>query len=375
MKINVLVTAGVDGASVPGLDKYKAAKLRRNRGSPIRHRRSISPPEDSTFRPADFGSILGVTGVPSTPGEAEDRLCPFEQALTLVPRAVPRGKEGSSMAGILGWLKSRGSGAASDGGDTAKASGFVPQNRLEAALVRAADDPAESPTFYRELLAARLYVVQPNAPAGQGEVILKEGEAVHLQNVEIEGAPAVPAYSSLARLRETLTEEAGYLAFGARDLFEIVQGTQVALNPGLAYGKLFTVPEIEALLDGSLFQPAERFVAERDTQVLMGQPANYPHALVEALGRFFRGRGDVEAAYLVHFYNPETDEAPHSLVGLEVSGDWDKIAGEAGMVAEQIKVPDPPVDFVKVGTGGSLDDYFRRECEPFFLRASDEGRE
>ena len=126
-------------------------------------------------------------------------------------------------------------------------------------------------------------------------------------------------------------------------------------------------PEIEALLDGSLFQPAERFVAERDTQVLLGQPANYPHALVEALGRLFQRRGDVEAAYLVHFYNPETDEAPHSLVGLEVSGDWSEIAGEAGMVAERVEVPDPPVDFVQIGRSGSFDDYFHRECKPFFV--------
>ena len=166
-----------------------------------------------------------------------------------------------------------------------------------------------------------------------------------------------------------LEGEAGYVALGARDLFELVRGSQVVLDPASPYGKVFLPAEIEGLLDGSTWRAEEGYVAERDTEVLLGQPARYPDELVAALRRLFEKRGDVEAAYLVHFYNPERDEQAHSLVGLEVSGDWGRIVGEAGMVAAGVEVPDPPVDFIELrGGGGDVEAYMRRECEPFFVR-------
>lgn len=246
---------------------------------------------------------------------------------------------------------------------------FEPENALERALMQAATDPAYRPQFYKDLLSSDLLIIQHGPPPpASGEVVLQADTTLEIQNMEIDGRPHVPVFSSLPRLQAVLTGEAGYLAINALDLFEIVRGSEVVLNPGSEYGKVFTREEIESLVDGSIFKPSERYVTERATQVTIGQPANLPVELIEALNRLFSGIEEVQAAYLAHFFNPERDERPHTLIGLEVSGEWDRIAAEAGMVAEGVQVPDPPVDFIQITGKGGLVEYLRTQCQRFFHR-------
>jgi F0F1-type ATP synthase membrane subunit a len=59
-------------------------------------------------------------------------------------------------------------------------------------------------------------------------------------------------------------------------------------------------------------------------------------------------------AYLAHFFNPERDEKPHTLIGVETTGDWNSVMSGAGIVARDVPIPDPPVDFLQItGKGGS----------------------
>ncbi len=84
------------------------------------------------------------------------------------------------------------------------------------------------------------------------------------------------------------------------------------------------------------------------------------------LTRVFRNNRTVRAAWLAHFFNPAVDEKSHTLVSIDADGDWERVVGDAGVAAQGVNVPDPPVDFMRYGNG-SLDDYFAG-VEPFYRR-------
>jgi SseB protein C-terminal domain/SseB protein N-terminal domain len=247
---------------------------------------------------------------------------------------------------------------------------FVPQNALEASLMKAAADPAHRPQFYRDLLEADVFIIQPPLPEGDpadGRMVLSRGESIQIGTIESDGRQYLPVFSSLPLLQAMLTEPASYLRMGMRSFLEMTRGADIVLNPGAEYGKEIVADEAAALLDGTIWQPSEQFVAEKETEVLIGQPANYPDELVKALTRLFRGRKQVQRAWLAHFYNPQIHERAHTLVCVELSGDRDRIFADAGIVAGEVPVPDPPVDFIRYADDGGLGEYFKN-TRPFYVR-------
>lgn len=251
---------------------------------------------------------------------------------------------------------------------------FEPQNDLERSLLKAATDPAHRPQFYRDFMASDIFIIQhgEQPPERDGRVVLEEGKNIQIRNIEHNGKLHIPIFSSLERLRAVLNEEAAYLGMNALEFLKITKGSPLLLNPGSDYGKEFTESEIASILDGSLWQPSERYVVQKPTQVMFGQPKNYPKELTEALSRLFPTIVEVRRAWLAHYFNPERDEKPHTLIAIEHSGNWEHVAGQAGMVAKDITIPDPPVDFMQVtakgSTKGGVEDYFLNEIEPFYRK-------
>ena len=244
-----------------------------------------------------------------------------------------------------------------------------PTNRLEESLVKAALDPAHRPQFYRDLLASDIYVIQEGPPPDRpGHRVLPAGELLKIRTLSFNGKQYVPIFSSRAALQAALSEEAAYLALNAAEFFRITAGADVVLNPGWDHGKEFSKEEIAGLLDGSIWQPRERFEVKRDTTVQIGQPARHPKELVETLSRLFTAIPEVRRAYVALLYNPERDERPHTLVAIEASGNWESVIARAGMVASAVEVPDPPVDFIPLTGGSGIEEYFGNECQPFYQR-------
>jgi len=227
---------------------------------------------------------------------------------------------------------------------------FEPVNDLERSLVRAATDPAHRPSFSRDILDSDIFVIQEKQPSGvQGLREFQAGEEVALQTWEQDGKKLTAIFSSLDRLLDFVQAESGYLQMKARDFMGLTLGTTLLLNPGSEYGKEFLPAEVESMLDGSIWKPQETITFEKETKVFMGQPANYPDELIDALTRYFKTANNVQRAYLAHVYNPERNEKSHTLIAIEVDGEWEQVAGDAGMVVDAVNVPDPPVDFMRVG--------------------------
>jgi len=243
-------------------------------------------------------------------------------------------------------------------------------NALEMALARAADDPAARPEFYRLLLESDVFVLghMDGAPADR---TVQAGEKISIANWQKQdGTPIVPFFASLPSLQRAIREEQGYLCLGARSLFEITRGATLVLNPTLPYGKEFMPQEVEALLDSGVNQVPARRVVQKETRVLLGQPANYPTAMVESLSRFFAKQPRVTAAYLGLMHDAENEEKPHLVIGIQCDGGYEEIVREAGVVASDTAPKGEVVDIVQVEASDSgISEYFRNSVKPFYTRS------
>jgi hypothetical protein len=246
---------------------------------------------------------------------------------------------------------------------------FEAQNELERLLIEAMSDPDSRPLFYRELVQSTIFAIQRGAPPAERlKPTAETDDLIELQQIEHDGQQYIPIFSSLAQLQATISGNAAYLELNAFHFMKMTLGTPLFLNPASEYGKEFLPGEVAAILDGSLWQTTEEHSVEQETQILIGEPANYPDELVNTLAQFFATKQQVRRAWLAHFLNPADELPPHTLIALECDGDYKDILQEASAVIQETEVPDPPVDFLPVTGEGGLEDYFLSEGEPFYQR-------
>lgn len=238
------------------------------------------------------------------------------------------------------------------------------ENHLEQLLAAAAQDPGQRPAFYRALLESDLYVLGTAHETAGGDTQLE------LRVLEAEGRRVIPIFSSEARIQEFVQREETYLQMNGRALLGTVtgSGTGLVLNPGAAYGKEFTPEEIAALLDGSLFRRGEEREVKAGEQVLLAQPARYPHELVRALRSFLAGQPAVRAAYLAQMHRPTLGDSPHLVIGID--GDLAAIAGEIGLVAREVLGEGEIVDLIPIAAE-PISEYMTTQTEPFYVRDVD----
>ena len=246
---------------------------------------------------------------------------------------------------------------------------FKPVNNLEKSLMSAATDPSSRPQFYRDLLEANIFIIQ----YGKSDLniqnnVLQAGAELKIQHIEKNGVAWLPIFSSLERLQKFIRSEANYLQFKAKDFFEMTRGAHIVLNPGFDYGKEFVPQEIAGILDGTIFKPNQKYVAQKDTKVLIGQPAVYPTKLVKALSDYFATNKFVNRAYLVKFHNPESGEPPHLLIGIDASGDWEKVFGDAGLIGTEVMGKDEIIDFIRLDNSG-FSQYIINSVKPIYQKS------
>lgn len=247
--------------------------------------------------------------------------------------------------------------------------GFVPENELERSLMRAAADPAHRPQFYRDLVRSQIFLVsdRPLPAAMTGSVTLSEATELQIRNIEHEGVAYVPIFSSVLRLRMTITEDVTSIGTNAGEFLKITRGSALWLNPGSDYGKVITAEEAASIVDGTIWQPAERHVIPSGSQIQIGPPTGAPEELVGALERFFKTKMEVRRAWLADIQE-HRETSPHLVIGLEVTGSFDAIAAEVGIVVGQLEIPRQPFDLVQVTGKGALDSCFLNRLRPFYRR-------
>jgi len=222
------------------------------------------------------------------------------------------------------------------------------------------------------MLSSPLYVIDlSDAPhVSDGLRTIGVGEVLKIPSVDIEGVPHTPVFSSLARLRTVLSAEQKYIAMNGRQLLELVRDSCLILNPGSPYGKQFLPQETVDLLSGDIFRGYSTRTVKEATKVLLGQPAQYPTHITDALKERFRGLRTVKAAYLAQCLMPESGEPPHTLVGVVVSGEFRSVVttimdtikrvAKEGDIVDVVRIDDPHPEGVA--------EYLLKETQPFYKR-------
>ena len=244
--------------------------------------------------------------------------------------------------------------------------------KLETALRRAADHPAQRPEFYKMLLESSLYILgTSDTEAANGMTNLKAGEHISIRKWEKpDGTAVIPVFSSLAALQKAIKHESEYMKFPARDLFEMTRGDGVVLNPESAYGKEFFPEEIEMLLTGGSTRLPETRVLKQETRVYIGEPAVVPERMIAELSAWFSKCPDVSRAFLVLMHDQSIDEKPHYLVALDMAGNIEEVMRGAGVVAGDSSPEGEPVDLICLGQNNDgLEGHITGTFKPFYVRS------
>ena len=243
------------------------------------------------------------------------------------------------------------------------------ENLLEKLLRLATDEPAHRPDFFKALLNSTIYVVG-TAGTGEGQVHLEANSNISIaQWQKPDGSVVIPFFSSLQALQRCIDSENSYLEIAARSFFEVTLGTPLFLNPKSPYGKAFSPQEVRLLLSGEIGQKPVPHTVETDTQVLLGQPSQYPSKMVNSLTQLFAKHRNVKRAFLALMHEPSSGQDPHLVIGIEADGDIERVMREAGTVAGDAVSAGEPVDLCHVLEGEpGLSDYFLKQTAPFYER-------
>ncbi len=248
---------------------------------------------------------------------------------------------------------------------------FEAQNALERSLVKAANDVDHRLLFYKDFVQSDIFIAQPRRGPSEkaGRVTVPEARTIQISKMEFDGKQYIPIFSSLPRLQAALPGEASYIGINALEFLKITQGSAFLLNPGSDYGKEISAEEAASIVDGSIWQRNEPLVLPESTRVMLGEPANYPSELVEALSCLFKTKRQVKRAWLAHVFIPERSEKGHTLVAIDAGDGFGEVLAEAGVaIARDVNIPDPPVDFLPITDGRGIQEYFTNDTKPFYQR-------
>jgi hypothetical protein len=243
-----------------------------------------------------------------------------------------------------------------------------PENRLESLLRLAATEPAHRPEFYKLLLQSPLFVLgEAEEAVDDGEKVPEGSNLALLHWEKSDGTTVIPVFTSMQALHDSIDEDESYLEIPARALFKMTLGEELMLNPDSEYGKQLMPAEVESLLSGSVGQQTLERVLEESTEVVIGQPEQYPGQLVDSLTTLFSKHTNVKAAYLGLIHVAEQDDKANLIIGLQGEGDLQVVIQEAGAVAWDITAEEEVVDFIIVEQGDEgIAEYFLNETKPFY---------
>ncbi len=144
------------------------------------------------------------------------------------------------------------------------------------------------------------------------DLILDEGDRIQLKSWEDETYDCViPFFTSLEKMRLAISEEESYIRLPTKALFEMTFGARLVLNPQSPDAtKDFVPEEIQHLLKRAVYSALRRLTeVTEDTEVLIGQPAEYPQFMIDQLSIFFGTERVVKAAYLAQMLNQARDDS------------------------------------------------------------------
>jgi hypothetical protein len=132
---------------------------------------------------------------------------------------------------------------------------FEPQNDLEALMQAAVRDSQRIAAFYKTLLETEIYILTPEAPMKSGQRrSIKFREKLNIATVEFQGLRWHPAFTSKSRISDYIKEPEVCLGAVAKNLFEMLPGSNFWLNPLSECQKPMPASEVALLMSGEIFE-------------------------------------------------------------------------------------------------------------------------
>jgi hypothetical protein len=233
----------------------------------------------------------------------------------------------------------------------------IAENALEVALRKASSEPASRPDFYKKLLSENVVIITDASSLAEGAQTLQENTQVSIVKLT-DGR--IPVFTSKERIfdKGIIKQQVPYLQMKGEDLFNLAKGASFILNPYSDYGKDLLPAEVEGMLNGTILEEKhEKITITKPTDVLIGQPINYPAQLVNSLKILFEDKQIVKAAYLGWIHDPSSPQPPHLIIAIDMADvDAQTVINEAGFIANQHLAPGEIIDFIRISDGG-LSDY------------------
>jgi hypothetical protein len=238
---------------------------------------------------------------------------------------------------------------------------------IEDLLKNAARDAGYRVAFYKRLLTSELIVLTQDSPLPEGAQTLPEDTPLRVVSFD-DGR--IPVFTSADRVfdKHVIDKKVQSVAMKGADLFEVLNGATLLLNPYSDYGKELLPREIKSLLDGTMFaSTGETITVKSATQALVGQPATVPTEMLESLRTVFSRRPEVSAGYLGWIDMGGSDVPPHYVIGIEAEDYTKDLVEEVGFTANQFLGPNEFVDLIQLNTNDGVCSYLR-STEPFYKR-------
>jgi len=251
---------------------------------------------------------------------------------------------------------------------------LLPANDLEKSLHKAAADNSHAPTFYEELMEAKVFVLGKPEDDNSGKFTLEDEQALIIQHWEREEdqSPVIPFFTSLQMLQQAIDTDEPYLELPTAALFQMTMGAPLVLNPNSEFGMEFEPEDIAELLDTDLMVNSEHLLDE-ETEVILGIPEQQPEIFIEVLSTFFAQHKNIESAYLGTIHVPAQDDEEHLMVGIKGKGSLDKIIDTAIKkisVLEDLMVHDV-VDFYVIDQDDQdISNFMVENITPFYVAKS-----
>jgi hypothetical protein len=209
----------------------------------------------------------------------------------------------------------------------------------------AARDPAHRASFSKAVLQAPVFVSPLSEPDAEGRVS-------GLRSVTLEdGSIAAAAFTAPERGTAMFGPDILFLSHDGRTLLEWLRPGPVVLNPGQDYGVVWGASDLEALLTGMTSE-----IVQRETQILLGHPAQRPDELITRLTEVLSSDSNIREAYLMLAHRGDS-EAQTWMLGVASSGEWRDVQRLIGKAVDGFAF-DKPMDVMRL-EGGSLDDTLR----------------
>lgn len=241
---------------------------------------------------------------------------------------------------------------------------FLPENDLERALIRAAEDPAARAPFLKTLLDAELAFALVDAG--------KDG--YHVPELEEGGKVFVPIFTSEKRVEPAFGGEAMFVVRQTlRQILEQVEGANFVLNPGSDYGRELSAADVKAMLAGDFEAAAESDDGPDDNEfglpAAVGKPTPMPTHITTPLARMLGAIREVKSAHIAQALFPDPDGTKRLVIGIETDGDLDFVLDRITQLLDRVAKASDVIDFVPI-PGSPLDGYFQRDVNPFYRRAA-----